>query len=153
MKGDVYLSQGKNKSLRPSWEFAEKQRTCWTDWIMMILHGSYSHSLFFFLHVCDSVKFPMTKNLWSLPQAYPSINHWWSIIYATLTSLGRVGPILLNMRTWYTIAASWHTFTNIYSISHITTKYAHEAQPREHSSRTFVHVWNDLVRFLAVKTI
>ena len=38
-----------------------------------------------------------------------------------------------------------------WSISHITTKYAHEAQPREHSSRTFVHVWNDLVRFLAEK--
>ena len=114
MKGDVYLSQGKNESLRPSWEFAEKQRTCWMDWIMVILHGSYSHSLFFFKYVRDSVKFPMTKNLWSLPQAYPSINHWWSIIFATLRSLERVGPILLNMKTRYTVATNWHTFTQIY---------------------------------------
>ena len=30
----------------------------------------------FFKHVRDSVKFPITKNLWSLPQAYPSISHW-----------------------------------------------------------------------------
>ena len=90
-----------------------KERVERTGWWWFYTARIHIHC-FFFQHVCDSVKFPMTKNLWSLPQAYPSINHWWSIIFATLRSLGRVGPIFLNMRTWYTIAASWHTFTNIY---------------------------------------
>ena len=70
---------------------------------MVIFHGSYSP---FFKHVCDgwttflslllcpksSVKFPKTQNLWSLAQAYPSIDHRWSIIFATLPFMERVQP-------------------------------------------------------------
>ena len=62
----------------------------------------------------SSVKFLLTKNLRSLVQAYPSINHWWSITFATLPYIERVQPILLNTRTRYTVATNWYTFTHIY---------------------------------------
>ena len=88
------------------------------------LRGSYSH---FFKHVCDkwitfffsdipksSVKFPKTQSLWSLAQAYPSIKHWCSIIFATLPFTERAEPILLDTRTRYTVATNWYMFTHIF---------------------------------------
>ena len=69
---------------------------------------------FFSIIPKSSVKFLLTKNLRSLVQAYPSINHWWSITFATLPSIERVQPILLNTRTRYTVATNWYTFTHIY---------------------------------------
>ena len=110
---------------------AELQRSCQTGWAMVILHGSNSNShfsFFFFFVICSwsmnyifspiipksSVKFLLTKNLRSLVQAYPSINHWWSITFATLPSIERAQPILLNTRTRYTVATNWYTFTHIY---------------------------------------
>lgn len=62
------------------------------------------------------------ENLWKmwsfsrkqLNEVYPSINHWWSITFATLPSIERAQPILLNTRTRYTVATNWYTFTHIY---------------------------------------
>ena len=70
-------------------------------------------------HVCDrwvtfcsiipesSVKFPMTRNLWS----YPLINHWWPVIFDTLDrffltrELDKLSPPTdIRLRT----SISWH---------------------------------------------
>ena len=90
---------------------------------MEFSHGSYSHFLqqvrdrwikFCSIILKSSLKFPITQNLWSLAQAYPSMNHWWSIIVVTLPSIARVVPILLNTRTQYTVTINWYTFTHIH---------------------------------------
>ena len=126
MKKVVYLSQ------RTNWEIG---------WATKILLNGLGHSdltparirihifLFFFffcnMFVIDelhffsiipksSVKFLLTKSLRSLVQDYPSINHWWSITFATLPSIEIVEPILLSTRTRYAVASNWYTFTHIY---------------------------------------
>ena len=131
MKKVVCLSQRTNKNLSPYWEIG------WATKILLngLGHGDFTRlefefTFFFFFFFCNmfvidelhffsiipksSVKFLLTKNLRSLVQAYPSINHWWSITFATLLSIERVEPILLNTRTRYTVATNWYTFTHIY---------------------------------------
>ena len=69
------------------------------------------NNLFFFFSDIpkSSVKFPKTQSLWSLAQAYTSIKHWWSTIFATLPFTERAEPILLDTRTRYTVATNWYT--------------------------------------------
>ena len=54
------------------------------------------NNIFFYHSQIECEIFFKSQNLWSLAQAYPSTNHWWSIIFATLPFLERVKLILLE---------------------------------------------------------
>ena len=122
MKNVVNLSQRTDKNLSPYWEIGWATNNLLNE----LDHGDFTRLVFTFFKTClwwmnnlffsdipkSSVKFPKTQSLWSLAQAYPSIKHWWSIIFATLPFTERAEPILLDTRTRYTVATNWYTFTH-----------------------------------------